>query len=90
LELLVDVANHDRNKGTTGQVIATFTGIGTLSKSVTMKPGEIQQVIFDNKTFPVLNVQNPQLWWPWQMGAQHMYNLTVKILIGVHSHSSRI
>lgn len=51
-------------------------------KQVTLSSLQTIQVTVNNNTFPDLNVKNPKLWWPWQMGSQHLYNLSISFLPG--------
>jgi exo-1,4-beta-D-glucosaminidase len=42
---------------------------------VELAAGETRTVTFTPDKFSQLNVQHPRLWWPWQMGAQNLYDL---------------
>jgi uncharacterized membrane protein len=44
-------------------------------KTLSLQPG-------DNKFVVVTQVQNPQLWWTWDLGAQNLYRLDAKISPG--------
>jgi len=48
-----------------GTLEGSIAGIGTFSQPISLKANEVQTVFFSNATFPVLNVNKPQLWWPW-------------------------
>jgi exo-1,4-beta-D-glucosaminidase len=59
---------------------------GTLSGSaagasfeqpVELAPHQTQTVMFTSEKFPQLNIRNPQLWWPRQMGDPHLAKLTM-------------
>jgi exo-1,4-beta-D-glucosaminidase len=45
---------------------------------VEIPAGKTEAVTFAPEKFPRLNVHNPRLWWPWQMGAQNLYNLKLE------------
>ena len=49
---------------------------------VELGPNEDRTVAFSPEQFPVLRVQNPKLWWPYQMGDPHLENLTMKFSTG--------
>jgi exo-1,4-beta-D-glucosaminidase len=38
---------------------------------------EDRTVVFSREQFPALQIHNPKLWWPWQMGEAHLERLTV-------------
>jgi exo-1,4-beta-D-glucosaminidase len=70
---------------TVNSVSATFSiDIGSdlhLSQRVDLAPKESKVVRFAPDQFPQLNLKDPDLWWPYQMGVPHMYwaNFTVKV-----------
>jgi exo-1,4-beta-D-glucosaminidase len=49
---------------------------------VTLKAGESRQVFFGYDSYSSLNVRNPVLWWPWQMGEPNMNKLHLNFTIG--------
>jgi exo-1,4-beta-D-glucosaminidase len=51
------------------------------SQEVSLKPKETRQVVLDPGAFPQLNIQNPRLWWPAQMGTPNLYNLQLRFVI---------
>jgi exo-1,4-beta-D-glucosaminidase len=56
----------------TGKVAASVSG-HTLSRSITVKPHTSQTVAFK------LVLSHPQVWWPYQMGSQPLYHLTMAV-----------
>jgi exo-1,4-beta-D-glucosaminidase len=56
----------------------------TIKQPVKLDAGESKTVSFTPDQFPVLNVKNPKLWWPVQMGAPNLHKLTVRFLIGAN------
>ena len=42
---------------------------------VALAANETKQMEFTPQQFSQLNISNPRLWWPWQMGAQNLYDL---------------
>ncbi|HTM41336.1 MAG TPA: glycoside hydrolase family 2 protein [Terriglobales bacterium] len=42
---------------------------------VELAANETKEVEFTPQQYSQLNISNPRLWWPWQMGAQNLYGL---------------
>lgn len=51
------------------------------SKVVQLAPGEQRDVRFDPQDYPQLNLKNPRLWWPAQMGRPELYTLDLRFEI---------
>lgn len=59
------------------------------SQEVELKPLETREVVLDPGAFPQLNIQNPRIWWPAQMGAPNLYSLKLRFVIkGSNSDSA--
>ncbi len=83
LTVKTDVTN-DTTTAQTGTVTATITppNIGTpitVTQTVTVPAGTTQTVTFAPGAFPGLTITSPQVWWPYQMGAQPLYTLTTSV-----------
>jgi exo-1,4-beta-D-glucosaminidase len=68
----------------TGTVTATIDDpnnnqIVNISQSVTVPASTTQTVTFTPSSFPSLTISNPQVWWPYQMGAQPLYTLDTSV-----------
>ncbi|MEY9873569.1 exo-1,4-beta-D-glucosaminidase [Streptacidiphilus sp. MAP12-33] len=68
----------------TGTVTATVTPPGTgtpvtVSQSVTVPAGTTQTVSFAPAAYPTLTLASPQIWWPYQLGAQPLYTLATSV-----------
>ncbi|MEV4760002.1 beta-mannosidase [Micromonospora sp. NPDC049559] len=50
-----------------------------LHRTITLNPGETRGVVFDPSTDPALRLRHPQLWWPYQMGDQPLYRLSMNV-----------
>jgi exo-1,4-beta-D-glucosaminidase len=46
-------------------------------QSVELAPSESKDVVVSPADFPQLNLANPRLWWPTQMGTPNLYDLTL-------------
>src|SRR6185503_7745021 len=51
----------------------------TVSQNVTVPASTSQTVQFTPGSFPALNITSPQVWWPYQLGAQPLYTLTAGV-----------
>src|SRR5438067_1247839 len=49
------------------------------SRRVTLAPREHKIVRFSPSDTPQLNVQHPRVWWPYRMGEQHQYPLSIAV-----------
>ena len=70
-----------------GLVTATITPPGngtpiTVSQTVTVPASTTQTVTFTPSQFPSLTIASPQVWWPYQMGAQPLYTLSTSVSQG--------
>lgn len=73
--------------GTGDDIVGTLMGaIGdiTFLQEVQLGAGEMRTVTFAGADYPQLNVAHPRIWWPWQWGAQELYDLTLAFQIGDH------
>jgi exo-1,4-beta-D-glucosaminidase len=71
--------------GTNQPVKGTLTGkIEKIefSQEVELRPGESRDVSFDSQNFQQLNLTNPRLWWPKQMGTPDLYDLDLSFEVG--------
>jgi exo-1,4-beta-D-glucosaminidase len=53
-----------------------------MSQPVTLAPGESKTVKFVAERFAELQLENPQLWWPYTMGEPHLYRAKMRFEIG--------
>jgi exo-1,4-beta-D-glucosaminidase len=67
-------ALHGVLKGSIGKI--------QFSQAVDLGPHEFKTVTFSPGTYSQLNIANPQLWWPAQLGAQSLYRLELEFAIG--------
>jgi exo-1,4-beta-D-glucosaminidase len=69
------------SEAVTGDVSAVLTPPSgapiTLARTVALGPEEQAPVTFSAAEFPQLQLQHPAVWWPYQMGAQPLYHLTM-------------
>ena len=56
--------------------------LGTvLRQEISLAPGETHSATFTPEVYPDLQVKNPKLWWPVNMGAQNLNELVVRFRI---------
>jgi exo-1,4-beta-D-glucosaminidase len=83
LTVKTDITNNT-SSSQTGTVTATITPPGngapiTVNQAVTVPASTTQTVTFSPSAFPTLTIANPQVWWPYQMGAQPLYALATSV-----------
>src|SRR5207237_7570219 len=84
LTLRADVTN-DTGRAQVGTVSATVTPPGSsgtqihLEQAVRLTPAATRTVTFAPEQYPQLRIQQPQVWWPYQMGAQALYRLSMSV-----------
>src|SRR5579863_10144183 len=69
-------ASNAAIKGTLRGQIAGAAMPVEFSESVELKPGERRTIAITPDSAPSLNLQNPRLWWPYQMGEPYLHKLT--------------
>jgi exo-1,4-beta-D-glucosaminidase len=82
LTLKAHLANLSANRRTTtlkATVTAPGGGAIAVSESVTLAAGASQDVALTPAAYPQLTIDHPRVWWPYQMGTQPLYRLTMSI-----------
>jgi len=92
LTVKTDVTNNT-SAAQAATVTATVTPPGngtpiTVSQNVTVPAGTTQTVQFTPASFPALTITSPQVWWPYQLGAQPLYTLGVTVAQGSTQYNS--
>jgi exo-1,4-beta-D-glucosaminidase len=72
LRVSADVRNISE-KSVSGVVHADVGG-KQVSQPVTLAAGESKTIKFSPEQFPALKLENPRLWWPYQMGEPNLYH----------------
>jgi exo-1,4-beta-D-glucosaminidase len=70
-----------------GTAAATITPPGgaspiTVSQTVSVAANSTQTITFAPASYPALTLSNPQIWWPYQLGAQPLYTLDTSVSQG--------
>src|SRR6185437_15084297 len=92
LTVKTDVTNYSTT-AQTATVTATITPPNsgtpiTVSQNVTVPASTTQTVSFAPSSFPSLTIASPQVWWPYQLGAQPLYTLGVGVAQGATQFNS--
>jgi exo-1,4-beta-D-glucosaminidase len=92
LTIKTDVTNNTAT-AQTATVTATITlpNSGTpitVNQNVTVSANSTQTVQFTPSGFPSLAITSPQVWWPYQLGAQPLYTLGVTVAQGSTQYNS--
>ncbi|HYK27795.1 MAG TPA: beta-mannosidase [Streptosporangiaceae bacterium] len=92
LTVKTDVTNYS-SAAQTATVTATITPPNnsspiSVSQNVTVPASTTQTVSFAAAAFPALTIANPQVWWPYQLGAQPLYTLGVSVAQGSTQYNS--
>jgi exo-1,4-beta-D-glucosaminidase len=65
------------DKAVHGTVTGTVAGI-RIEQPVDLAAHEDKTVVFDPEGYKQLQIKNPSVWWPYQMGAPHLETLTLR------------
>ena len=77
---LLKNANDHAVKGTLKGSIEGAEKI-EFAQPVELAPGESKDVVFSPEQYPQLNLSNPRLWWPAQMGTPNLYELHLSFTV---------
>ena len=72
-ELTVSVDLRNATQKPVDGVLRAEIGDIRLSQPVQLAPSETKKIRFEPGQFAHLTFENPNLWWPYQMGAQNLY-----------------
>lgn len=82
LTLKAEITNFSSTRQS-GQVSATVTSpagaVIALHRTVTLAPHTTRTVAFTSADNAQLLIDHPQVWWPYQMGGQPLYGLTMAV-----------
>ncbi|MBI9060779.1 MAG: hypothetical protein JEZ14_02245 [Marinilabiliaceae bacterium] len=73
------VKNHSQEEQNV-TVQANIEGIGIVEQMVVLAAGQERDVVFEAHNYPVLNVQNPKLWWPVNLGNPDLYTISMTVI----------
>lgn len=91
LTVYVDAENGTA-KAVRGTLTATISKPGyptvTVEQPVTLAANERREIALTPERFKQLHIENPALWWPYQMGRPELYDLNVSFRVGGKTSAS--
>ena len=79
LTITADLVNHS-NQSLSG-ILEACPVQNSLSKAFSLDSGERKKIVFSPKEFPSLQIKDPELWWPYQLGNPTMHSLVLSAKI---------
>jgi exo-1,4-beta-D-glucosaminidase len=76
LTISAKLANHE-DKTVSGILEGEIESI-KFSRAIDIEPQGRKTITFTPKDFPSLNIKNPRIWWPHNLGEQNLYDLHLK------------
>ena len=79
LTISAEIVNHSKQRlrGT----LESSLGQNSFSKAFTLDSGERKKIVFSPKEFPALQIKDPELWWPYQLGSPILHSLVLSVKI---------
>ena len=80
--LAVEAELHNASDAAvTGVLEGKFDDVN-FRQTATLQPHETKTVRFLSDSYPQLQIKNPKLWWPYQMGSQYLHELSIHFTVG--------
>jgi exo-1,4-beta-D-glucosaminidase len=83
-DLTVESELHNASTNSVSGVLVGRIESIQFEQPVTLQAGEARTVRFTPDQFAQLQVKNPKVWWPLQMGSPNLYKLSMRFLVGKH------
>ena len=80
LELRVKLRNH-ADKAVEGSLVLALDGVGEASVPVSLPAGALQTVTLTPEQVAMLHLENPRVWWSYDLGKPEMYSLEASVLL---------
>ncbi len=87
-DLTVEAELHNASDAKVSAVLQADLEGHTIRQDVTLEAGDTRTIRFAPENFAELRVQNPELWWPHQMGAPALHTLALHLLLGGQASDS--
>jgi exo-1,4-beta-D-glucosaminidase len=81
-DLTVEAELHNVSTKPVSGILEGHIGEIRFQQTVTLQPGEVRTVRFAPDQFAQLQIKNPKVWWPRQMGSPNLYQLSMRFLLG--------
>lgn len=87
--LAVEAELHNAsNAPVTGVLEGKFDEVN-FRQTTTLQPHETKTVRFLSDAYPQLQIKDPKLWWPYQMGQQNLHELSIHFTVGNEESDSQ-
>lgn len=77
LTITMQLVNHSNNS-VTGIINGNIEG-RRVQQDYSLSPKESKQIEFTPDQYPTLQIENPELWWPNNLGDPHLYDLDLTV-----------
>ncbi len=79
LTIHADLCNRSGSEAKT--TVRGKIGAVSFSEDFILQPGERRSVALTPEQCPQLNLKHAQLWWPWELGKPHLYDLKLSAMV---------
>ncbi|MFX1254719.1 MAG: hypothetical protein ACFFCZ_24120 [Promethearchaeota archaeon] len=80
-ELIISVGLYNtQNENITSKIEGIIENI-KFSKEILLNPFEQKTICFHPDEFSCLKINNPRIWWPYQLGTPELYVLELKVIV---------
>ena len=80
LELRVKLRNH-ADRAVEGSLALALDGVGEASVPVSLPAGALQTVVLTPEQVAMLHLDNPRVWWSYDLGTPELYSLEACVLL---------
>ena len=80
LELRVKLRNH-ADEAVEGSLALALDGVGEASVPVSLPAGALQTVVLTPEQVVMLHLENPRVWWSYDLGTPELYSLEACVLL---------
>ncbi|MCP4258670.1 MAG: glycoside hydrolase family 2 [Planctomycetes bacterium] len=80
LTVSAELSNHS-SRSVTGVLAGSIESI-KFEKTITLRAGEQTTITFAPEHYKDLAIDQPRLWWPYEIGESNLYNLHLKFVLG--------
>ena len=80
LELRVKLRNH-ADRAVEGSLALALDGVGEASVPVNLPAGALQTVVLTPEQVAMLHLDNPRVWWSYDLGTPELYSLEACVLL---------
>ena len=82
-DLTVRITLRNREaRSVDGNVVLDLEGVGTMTVPVALEAGETKEVTLTPAEVAMLHIDNPRVWWTYDMGTPELYRLAVRAEAG--------